>query len=98
MEPTDDPKLRKLLHEWEVEKAPCWLDERVLGERRPWWTSLLRGSVRVPIPIALACAVLLVWMTAALVRPRPASPPGDSEFQPVRDAQVRIIRSAHADR
>ena len=86
------------MNEWNVEDAPRSLDERVLGERRLWWMLLLRGSVRVPVPVALACALLLVWMTAALVRPRPASPPGNSEFQPVRDAQVRIIRSAHADR
>jgi hypothetical protein len=106
MEPTDDPKLRGLLREWKVENAPRSLDERVLGARQPWWTMMLRGSVRVPVPVALCLAVLLVAMGAALVRSRtPSVPPSSAvssainlaDFHAVRDVQVRIMRSGHAD-
>jgi hypothetical protein len=107
MEPTDDPKLKNLLREWKVGDAPRSLDERVLGPRQSWWTMLVRGSVRVPVPVALCLAVLLVAMSAALVRSRtpppvPSSPAVSSainlaDFRAVRDVQVRIMRSGHAD-
>ena len=99
MEPANDPKLSNLLREWKVENAPPSLDERVLPSRRPWWILLLRGSIRVPVPVAFACAVLFVWMTVAVIRPRTTPPAsGASEFQPVHEVQVRVIRSADVDR
>lgn len=102
MEPMDDPELSKLLHEWKVEDAPRSLDERILGARKPWWKLLFTGSLRVPVPVALACAILLLTMGAALLRPRAVAPPASpavsstldlADFQPVRDVQVRIMRS-----
>ena len=106
MEPMDDPKLRNLLREWRVEDAPRSLDERVLGAKQPWWKLLIGGSVRVPMPVVLAFAVLLVVMGVALVRSRPGPVPSTpavsatvnlAEFQPVRDVQVRIVRGSHAE-
>ena len=70
MEPTDDPQLRKLLREWKVEDAPRSLDERILGVRKPWWQFLISGSMRIPVPAALAFAAVFLVMTAALFRPR----------------------------
>jgi hypothetical protein len=105
MEPIDDPQLKKLLREWKVEDAPSSLNERVLGAKQSGWKLLIGGSVRVPVPIVLGFAVLLVVMGAALVRLRPgpasAAPAVSStinlaEFQPVRDVQVRIIRGTDA--
>jgi hypothetical protein len=104
MEPMDDPQLKKLLSEWQVENAPPSLDQRVLPVRLPWWRALLSGSVRVPVPVLVGFAVLFVAMTAALLRPQvapsvPAASTGFNlaDFQPVQDAQVRIIRSGNAN-
>lgn len=99
MEPMDDPQLRKVLREWRVEDAPRSLDERVLGPRKPWWSFLISGSVRVPAPVALVLAAALLVMTVALLRERPGRqppPPATTEvnlagFQPVKGLNVRII-------
>ena len=101
MEPIDDPKLKKLLHEWQVEDAPHSLDARILPARKPWWRAILGGSVRVPVPVLAGFAVLVLAMAVALLRPQPPSPAANTginlaDFQPVPDAQVRIIRSGHA--
>jgi hypothetical protein len=105
MEPMDDPKLRNVLREWKVEDAPSSLDKRVLGARRPWWKALLGGSVRVPVPVLAALAVLVAAMGAALMRARavPATPAASSainlaDFRPVEDVQVRIMRGNHEAR
>jgi hypothetical protein len=96
MEPQDDPKLRELLSEWRLPDAPASLDARVLGTPRPWWSLLLSGSVRLPVPVAIVIAVALLVMAVALVRRQPASPQPAAinlaDFQPVRDLNVRIIR------
>jgi hypothetical protein len=100
----DDPQLKKLLREWKVEDAPRSLDERVLGVGRPWWKVLIGGSVRVPVPVALAFAGLLIAMGVALVRPHTAPPPPIAsttldlgDFRPVEHVQVRIMRGSHVD-
>jgi len=104
MEPTDDARLKRLLREWKVEDAPRSLDERVLGGRQPWWKALIGGSVRVPVPVALALAVLFVAMGVALMRPRAVSPPAIASsaidlanFRPVEHVQVRIMRGSDVD-
>jgi len=96
MEPEDDQKLSELLQEWRVTGAPPSLDERVLGRPKTWWRFLLTGSIRIPVPVGVAIAALLLVMTAALLRQRPAPPPGSPvslvDFRPVDDPQVRVIR------
>jgi hypothetical protein len=105
MEPTDDPKLSELLREWQVPNAPGSLDRRVsglrgAGSKKSWWRFLLSGSVRIPVPVGLAIAVLLLAMAGALVLRRtggsttPAAVPSISlvEFRPVTDLNVRVIR------
>jgi hypothetical protein len=102
----DDPQLKKLLREWQVENAPRSLDDRVLGSGAPWWKRLLSGSVRVPLPVAFGFAVLFVVMGVALMQSRrlpvpapPATPAGINlaDFRPVENVQVRIMRSANAN-
>jgi hypothetical protein len=102
MEPTDDPQLRNLLRLWKVENAPASLDKRVLAIRKPWWSFLVTGSLRVPVPVALALVVVLAVMTAALMRERraPLPPVAASavnlvNFRPVENPQVRIIGRRH---
>jgi len=95
MEPTDDAKLSELLREWRAPDAPQSLDARVLGARKMWWSFLLTGSIRVPVPVGVAIAATLLAMAAALVRQRPAEPVTSSislvDFRPVEDLNVRVI-------
>jgi hypothetical protein len=95
MDPMDDPKLSELLKEWRVPGAPPSLDARVLKQQR-WWSFLLTGSIRVPVPVGMLIAAILLVMTGALVR-RPAAKPAHSpvnlvDFRPIDDPHVRIIR------
>jgi uncharacterized membrane protein YdfJ with MMPL/SSD domain len=108
MEPTNDPKLRELLREWQVPNAPGSLDRRVLDLRgadsnKSWWRFLLTGSVRIPVPVGLAIAALLVIMAGALMLRRPTGPAASAdsvslvEFRPVKDVNVRMIRGDEAN-
>jgi hypothetical protein len=95
MDPVDDPKLSELLKEWQVPGAPRSLDARVLRRDR-WWSFLLTGSIRVPVPVGLLIAAMLLVMAVAVVR-RPAEKQPQSsvnlvEFRPVDDPHVRVIR------
>lgn len=96
MEPNDDAKLRELLKEWQVSNAPPSLDERVLGPPKPWWSFLLTGSLRIPIPAVIAIAALLLIMAAALLHRPPAPQPAASfdlaQFRPVKNLNYRVIR------
>ena len=96
MVPTDDPKLDELLKEWLLPGAPPSLDARVFARRERWWSFLLSGSIRLPMPVALAIAAILLAMGVTLVRQRDVkqanSPVSLVEFQPVNDPHVRVIR------
>jgi hypothetical protein len=100
MEHDDDRKLSELLKEWRVTGAPQSLDERVLRLRRPWWSFLFTGSIRVPVPVGLAVAAVLLVMAVALWKQRPqpasASPVSLIEFRPVTDLNLRVIRQHEA--
>ena len=104
MEPGNDPRLKRLLDEWHVPDAPDTLEQRVLAHRRPWWRTLMTSSVRIPLPVAVALSVALVWLTALAVSDRiPAlerlGTPNDLRgFQPVNSVNVRIERSGDAIR
>jgi hypothetical protein len=96
VEPTDELKLNELLKEWQVPGAPPSLDARVLARREKWWSFLLTGSIRVPVPVGVAIATILLLMGVALVR-QPAVKRADSpvslvDFRPVDDPHVRVIR------
>jgi hypothetical protein len=104
MESGDDPRLKRLLHEWRVPNAPDTLEHGVFGEPRPWWRILVTSRVRVPLPVAIAVSVLLVWLATLAVRDRvpDVEPPGTTYdlrgFQPVTSVSVRIERSSDATR
>jgi hypothetical protein len=96
MEPTDDNKLSELLTEWQVSGAPPSLDRRVLARRGRWWSFLLTGSIRLPVPVGVAIAAVLLVMGVALAR-KPAPNRADApvslvDFRPVDDPHVRVIR------
>jgi len=102
MDPIDDQKLSALLKEWRAPNAPASLDARVLGPHRRWWSFLLSGSIRVPVPVMGVIAAILVVMTVALVRQRPAAPLSTridlADFRPTQDLNVRVIRGQHEAR
>lgn len=99
MEPNDDRKLSELLREWKISDAPASLDRQVFGGRRRWWSFLLTGSIRVPVPVGIAVVAILLAMAGALARQRPSAPVSPSislvDFRPVADLNVRVIRGSH---
>ena len=75
MEPNDDSKLRGLLREWRAPEPPASLEERVLGPRRGWWRFLLSGYIRVPAPLAICLALLMIAAAWRAVRPAATTGP-----------------------
>jgi hypothetical protein len=104
MEPGNDPRLKQLLHEWQVPDAPDTLEPRLFGQPRPWWRFLIGSRVRVPLPVAVAFAVAFIWLAVLAVRDgsQPAARFSTSYdlrgFQPVKSVNVRIERSSDATR
>jgi len=116
MESGDDPRLKPLLNEWQVPNAPGTLEQRVFNQRdrrdqqdqvaprRAWWRVLVDARVRVPLPVALAFSVALIWLAVIVARDRtPAVQPLDTihdlrGFQPVNSVNVRVERSSDATR
>src|SRR3954466_13551569 len=99
MEPANDPRLKDLLHEWQVPNAPDVLEQRVFGQSRPWWRVLMSSRIRIPLPVAFAFSVVLVWLVVVVVRDRMAvlEPVGTYDlrgFRPVTSVNVRIERSS----
>jgi hypothetical protein len=91
-----DEELRKVLRQWEAPVVPDGMDEHVVAAYRrqtgiaaPLWKRWLSSSIRVPVPVALVVALLLIF-TAALAL-RPTSPPPTAVAPgapgPVRAAQ-----------
>src|SRR5687767_7297122 len=109
MEPGDDPRLKRMLNEWQVPNAPGTLEQRVFHHRgqdgqrdqprRLWWRALIDARVRVPLPVALAFSVALIWLAVIVARDRtPTVQPIDTihdlrGFQPVNSVNVRVQRS-----
>jgi len=75
----DDQDLNRLLREWTAPDAPPHL-----RPRRPpgsWLGWLVTGTIRVPVPVALA-AVLLASFWIAATRPGPTATPETSSPRP----------------
>ena|SRR5215831_1677188 len=97
MEPLDENELNRLLRRWEAPPAPSTLERKVLPVQTSWWSWLLRGTVRVPVPVALAAALLVgLW----IYHSRPASPPRTAQpgsvsladFEPVRQLEPVLVK------
>ena len=93
----DDHELNQLLREWKAPDAPMHLSA---PQRRAFnWRWLLTGSIRVPVPVGLAAALLaafwLYW-SAPDRQPvadtqEPSSQPVVSlaDFKPVEEVELR---------
>ena len=76
MEPSDDRDLTHLLREWKAPGAPATLRARVIGRPLPWWRWLFAGTIRVPVPVVVAVALLLaVWAYTRLPATAPLTEP-----------------------
>jgi len=75
----EDQELNRLLREWTAPDAPPGLrPRRVPGSRLRW---LVAGTIRLPVPVALA-ALLLAAVWIASTRPAPLSTPATSGPRP----------------
>ncbi len=94
----NDHELDDLLRRWEAPAAPEHLEARIFGARPSAWHWLLRGSVRIPVPVMLALLLLAgVWFAWSPKKNEAAKPAVHevrlSDFQPVAEIKPRIIRS-----
>jgi hypothetical protein len=100
MEPLDDKDLKDLLGQWEAPPAPRGLWRRIDSRRGSWWTWLLTGSIRVPVPVGAAIVVLAaawIYSTPSPDLTMPAPPPQApsvslADFHPVVQLEPRIIK------
>ncbi len=73
MESKNDSELNELLREWKAPELPASLETRVFRSRRTGFTGLLkglvRGYVRVPVPVACCLLVLIAAETWRIVSP-----------------------------
>ena len=77
-QPLTDDQLSALLRKWEV-SAPHGLEARVFAarpepfpprrRRASWWRFLLRGSIRVPVPVACCVTLLMILVLWRSARP-----------------------------
>jgi hypothetical protein len=83
MEPLNDDELNQLLGQWEAPAKPRSLRQKVFPGRPSVWRRLWTGSFRVPIPVAIAAALVIVfWLQySSTSSSAPASLAG---FEPVR--------------
>ena len=85
-----DQELDLLLARWDApEPSAAMRDALALDAPRPWY----RNTIRVPVPAALAAALLVLAILAAArwARPSPA-PLGFHELRPVAVLEPRIVR------
>ncbi len=105
MEPLKDKELDEMLAKWRVPPAPESLERKVCAPVRPsaWWRWLATGSIRVPVPVGLAIALLVGLLIVMAGARRVDSPAGNrtahlSDFHPVKQLQPKIIRSNYETR
>lgn len=97
MEPLDDDELNQFLRRWEAPAAPASLKQRVFPHRPSLWSWLLKGNVRIPVPVALAVAFLIgLWIYHSMPTnpPRAGGPPPTvnlTDFKPVRQLEPVLV-------
>jgi hypothetical protein len=88
MEPLDENELNQLLRKWEAPSAPPSLRQRIFRPQKSWLSWFVRGSIRIPVPAAIAVAALIaLWIHYS----HPATPPRASEPGSVSLADFRPV-------
>jgi hypothetical protein len=101
----DDRELNQLLREWKASDAPPTFALRAsVGKpapKKPWWNWLLTGSIRIPVPVGVAAALLAAfWIYSVSERAAPAPEPDVAsrepvvslaDFQPVEEVEIRVV-------
>jgi hypothetical protein len=98
----DDRELNQLLREWKAPDVPSHLTaprvEGPEGHGRGFWRWLLTGSIRIPVPVGVAAAVVLAfWLYSRGSVDEPASLPSTqpvvslADFKPVEEVEVRVV-------
>ena len=82
---SEKPDLNELLKSWEVPEVPNSLNRHVLSDYRqhvnrvPFWKKIFTSSVRIPMPLVLAQAALLLvagaFLFSLFVKQKPAVAP-----------------------
>lgn len=94
-----DGELDELLGGWSAPSPPDNLERKLRRRARGrWWKWLLTGSIRVPVPVTLAVAAVLIGLIVLTAVRRPAQDVGARDknatgLRPVKRLEVRIIRS-----
>jgi hypothetical protein len=94
MEPIDrrelsNDELDSMLPEWKSPRAPASLRAALFSEKEfpgkpgPWWRSIWTASIRIPLPVAGALAILIALAVWRALTPQP-------ERVVVRTEQVRV--------
>jgi hypothetical protein len=90
VEPLKDDELKRLLRQWEAPRAPETMRGRALRRRTFPLRWLISGEIRVPVPVAILAACLLIAALYVTGRPKTVSL---SDFQQVRHFQPRLVRT-----
>jgi hypothetical protein len=97
MEPLNENELNRLLRQWEAPPAPSTLKGRVFpAQKKSLWKWLCTGSIRIPVPIVLAAALLVIlWIHySKAVNPPQVVQPGTvslRDFKPVHQLEPVLV-------
>lgn len=76
----DEHELNRLLREWKAPDAPPGLRPPRAPESR--WRWLVTGSIRVPVPVALAALLAVLWIPTRFAAPPLLAPALETSTQP----------------
>jgi len=96
MQDLNDDELRTLLRQWRAPEAPSGLEDGLVAAAgfsrlQRWRQWLLTGTIRLPAPVGIGLAIVLLWLALQSVRPARSF----DGFQPVQELKPRLIRSSH---
>ncbi len=99
---SENPDLKELLKSWEVPEVPNSLNRRVISDYRqhvnrvPFWKKIFMSSVRIPMPLMLAQAALLLvagaFVISSFVKQPPAATPVVAENIQTKFIEVPVIQ------